>query len=216
MSKIFGPTRGADFHRNAVVEDFSESALADGFAELADLGVEEWKRHGPNDLLFVPVVYNYRHALELILKAAIRETAACLREEGHTDPGLDRQSLDRWLLGPRGNGHSLHRLAMRLDEWLHRLDLDGLPEDVHDVLRSVHELDPRGDAFRYATVSDGAGGRKRAPRPGVTPKILQSHIDVVVMQTRFKQAFDLLSAGVLTELQNVRDYQAEMRADAEW
>jgi hypothetical protein len=211
VSEIFGPTRSPDFHRNAVVEDFDEHAIAIGFADLADLGVEEWERHGPNDLLFVPIVYNYRHALELVLKAAIRETAACPREDGETDADLDRDALDRWLLGPRGNGHSLQRLAVRLDEWLRRLDLEGLPENAHDVLMSLHELDPRGDAFRYATVSDGGGGRKSAPRPGVSSEVLQSHVDVIVMQQHFRGAFDLLSAGVMTELENVQEYQADMR-----
>ncbi len=191
--------------------------MAIGFADLADLGVEEWKRRGPNDLIFIPIVYCYRHALELVLKAALRTTAACLREEGETDPALDRDKLNEWLAGPRGAGHSLQKLATRLDEWLKSLDAEALPDDVHEVLKSLHQLDPKGDAFRYSTVRGKGGTFERAPRPGLThADVLQAHVDVAAMQKHFQQAFGLLSDGLMTELDEVRSWQADRSADADW
>ena len=96
---IFKPVdRGGDWHLNAVAwTNFSDHALAMGFAETADVIVNHWRDHGMNDLLFVPLVYNHRHALELVLKAAIRETAARLRLDGDTDPKIEALSLDQGL-----------------------------------------------------------------------------------------------------------------------
>ncbi len=157
-------------------------------------------------------MYNNRHALELILKAAIQATATCLRCAGDSDPRLERAALDARLASPKGAGHSLHALAGRLDEWLTRLDVEGLPEDTHAVLKGLHELDPRGDTFRYSTVRGKDGTFVPAPRPGRRmPNELQAHVDVVAMHERFKHAFGLICDGLLTQLDHVRESQNEMR-----
>lgn len=216
MSDVFGPAGpGGNWHLNAVVEHHSDHEIAMGFAETADLIVEHWIHHGPYDLLFEPLVFNLRHALELVLKAAIRETAARLRADGRRDTEVNKVILDDWLA--REASHNLHKLAERLNELLGRLELDALPSETHSVLISLHELDPGGDAFRYAKIRGPNGAWRVAPRPLLSkPDDLQAHVDVVAMHEHFRSAFNLLSGGVMTVLAEIADVQADMDCEAGW
>lgn len=60
----------------------SELALADAYLDLADDAFERWKEHWPNDGPPVPILYLYRHGIELALKALIRRAAANLEQQG--------------------------------------------------------------------------------------------------------------------------------------
>lgn len=52
------------------------TGLAEGFAEAAEAIFIAWQSAPrSNDRLLLPLVYNYRHALELALKQAIRQAA---------------------------------------------------------------------------------------------------------------------------------------------
>jgi hypothetical protein len=208
MSKLFDSVPAGDPWEHAAVVGgpFEDDAqLAQGFHQVAELGVADWTTHGPNDLLFVPIVYNYRHALELVLKAAVREAAARLRADGATDASLDPATLDEELAETKP--HSLERLANKLEVLLERLRLEQLPATTRDVLRSLHQLDPHGETFRYSTVKAGKGKFNPA-RP------TQEHIDIVALAERFREAFMLLSGGLLTVLDNYREYQAEQARGA--
>lgn len=66
---VFRPVGpGEDWRLNAVIQYRDDHTVALGFAENADLIVRHWLTDGPNGLLFDPLVYTHRHALELILK----------------------------------------------------------------------------------------------------------------------------------------------------
>jgi hypothetical protein len=207
---MFRPVEaGGNWHLNAVVERHSDHEIATGFAEAANVIVEFWIRKGPNDLLFEPLVLNQRHALELVVKAAIRESAALLRADGHVDSNVSQAELDKWLA--REAKHNLHRLAHRLDELLKRLGEEKLPPETHRVLMSIHELDPTGETFRYAKVNGPDGTFQDAPRPLLSLATdLQAHVDIVAMHAQFKSAFNLLSGGVMTVLELISEYQREM------
>jgi hypothetical protein len=90
---------------------------------------------------------------------------------------------------------------------LDRLRLEQLPATTRDVLRSLHQLDPNGETLRYSTVKAGKGKFDSA-RP------TQEHIDVVALAEQFREAFTLLSGGLLTVLDNYREYQAEQARGA--
>lgn len=206
MSKLFDSVPAGDLweHTAVVGGPFEDDAqLALGFYQVAELGVADWTTRGPNDLLFVPIIYNYRHnyrhALELVLKAAVRDAAARLRADGATDASLDQATLDEALAGTKP--HSLERLANKLEVLLDRLRLEQIPATTRDVLRSLHQLDPRGEKFRYSMIKDE--GKFVPARP------TQEHIDIVALAERFREAFTLLSDGLLTVLDNYREYQAE-------
>jgi hypothetical protein len=151
----------------------------------------------------------------LILKATIRESAARLRADGYNDAKVDRDKLDNWLVTEAS--HNLRKLATRLDNLLTRLGLDKMPSETHGVLISLHQLDPGGDAFRYAKVKGPDGGWQDAPRPLLsTPHDLQALVDVVAMHDHFRNAFSLLSTGVMTVLEDMAEFQAETAHDASW
>jgi hypothetical protein len=97
MGRLFEPVpeEGNWQHYAVVGGDEDDELLAMGFAEAGDLIVQSWTTEGPNDLLFVPFAYLYRHAFELVLKAAIRETAARLRVEHEADAEIDASDLNK-------------------------------------------------------------------------------------------------------------------------
>jgi hypothetical protein len=197
---------GGNFRHNAMLDGReSDAGLGFGFTDAGDALVQHWVEHGPNDALLVPMILNYRHGIELLLKAAIRDSARCLRRKGDTDPKLVRSEVDSWLA--RDAGHSLQSLANRLDEYLVRLELDKLPPDTHAILASIHNLDPRGDTFRYAS---GWDKEKQQYVPSNRPN--EARIDVVFMGEQFRSAATLVGYGVLSVLEEFSDYLSEMES----
>jgi hypothetical protein len=204
MTELFGPAGpGEDFHRNAMLwprED--DGTLGEGFIAAGNALVRHWQEHGPNDLLLLPIIMNYRHGLELLLKQAIREAAACLRRNGIRDADLIAETVNKWLKNT--GGHRLQDLGERLNELLVRLREEALPEETHETLRHLHELDPTGETFRYASSWDRTQKRfVPSKRPNA------SHIDVVAMGDRFRDVASLLGGGVLTVLDLYREAQSE-------
>lgn len=90
---------------------------------------------------------------------------------------------------------------------LARRNLEKLPEETLDVLRSLHEADESGEAFRYSTLKQGKGKDPRPARPD------RQHVDIVGLAKHLSDAFQLLSGGVLTVLDEYRQWQAEMASE---
>jgi hypothetical protein len=209
MGDLFGPVGPAgNFHHNAVLTHHEDDGtLGAGYVAAGDALVEHWVEHGPNDLLFMPIIMNYRHGIELLLKNAIRTAARCLRRDGSTDPELRDPELSKWLA--HEVRHKLQPLAERLDQLLGRLREETLPPDIHKTLIRVHELDPTGETFRYAT-SWSKEDKRFVPsnRPDAT------HVDVVAMGAEFHSVANLIEGGVGTVLDLYREYQSEY--ENEW
>ncbi|WP_157429687.1 hypothetical protein [Actinomadura oligospora] len=170
-----------------------DAGLAEGFAEAAEAVFKQWQRSPrTGDQLLLPLIHNYRHALELALKQAIRDAAACLRSDGHDNPSLRPAELDAHL--KRKQRHRLGPLADQLGRLLKELALDGLPGDTMRLLARFHQLDPTGEAFRYA---DHLQTSART-------------VDVPQLTKLLRDAFAIVHGGVLTELHAHVDYQHEM------
>jgi hypothetical protein len=213
MGRLFEPVpEEGNWQHNAVVGgDEDDELLAMGFAEAGDLIVQSWTTEGPNDLPFVPFVYLYRHAFELVLKAAIRETAARLRVEHEADAEIDASDLNKRMTR-KPLGHNLGGLLDLLVHLLARLSLeDELPDEVQETIRQLDSIDPSGEAFRYAEVrapgSSGGGGHSPSY---VLARPDQQHIDVVALGTRLRESFGVLSAGVMSVLGEYAEYQSAM------
>lgn len=191
------------FRRNAVQYEMDDAAIGFGFVAAGDALVTYWQEHGPDDGLFVPMVWNYRHGLELLFKAAIRDAAKCLRRNDASNPGVAPTAVDAWLR--RKAGHSLGELVDRLDDYLTRLRLEPLHAEARDVVMALHALDPGGDAFRYAMTWDKkAKAVVKAKRPPST------HVDVVAMGEYFRGAAMIVGGGVLSVLEVYADNQRDM------
>jgi hypothetical protein len=170
-----------------------DAGLAQGFAEAAEAIFAAWKS-GPrsNDRLLPPLAYNYRHALELALKQAIRQAAARLRFDGDDDPGLAPEALEIYF--KQKQRHRLDPLARQLAGMLAKLRLDELPPDTMRLLAQLHQLDPTGESFRY-------DGQLRTNA---------RQVDVGRLVELFRATFCIVHDGVLAVLDQYADFQYEM------
>jgi hypothetical protein len=137
----------------------SDGSFAIGFFDIADTAVERWKAGHRNDAVVIPIIYNYRHGIELALKDEIREAAACLREDGATDRRVQAVEVDKWVSAT----HSIEQLVNRLTRLLGRLPLgpdQQLPAETLEVLKKLHVLDHHGEAFRYSAMMTGSGNAR--------------------------------------------------------
>lgn len=62
------------------------------------------------------------------------------------------------------------------------------------LLARLHQLDPSGEAFRYANHL----------------KTTAYHVDVVRLTAIFRDAFGIVHGGVLTQLNSYEDFQRDM------
>lgn len=127
------------------IEDFyTDYALADAFREVADAAIETGL-HGetppsPTRLL-VPVLYLYRHSLELQMKSML---ADAIRH------GIvaDSRKLTKAM-----SDHNLHKLWNWTRRAIEKLwpDEDHTPVNVSErVILELHRIDRSGQGFRYA------------------------------------------------------------------
>jgi hypothetical protein len=119
MSDLFSSLSAAEHFRDLACVGYynGDTGLAQGFAEAAEAIFSVWQsRARSNDRLLPPIAYNYRHAVELALKQAIRQAAACRQLDGDNDPGRFRRPSGRpgrrplFVRGPRNTAvHSATR-----------------------------------------------------------------------------------------------------------
>jgi hypothetical protein len=205
MSQLFEPVPPEGNWRLNAIIGWSESdhLLAIGFHELGAHGVQRIIEGGPDDSLFVPIVYNYRHAYELVLKTAIREAARVVRNDddlqGHPhDVNLAPKALDDRL----SREHSLGVLLDELTELLVRGRIEPLPTETIDTIRQLHGLDPSGQGFRYSRV--------KVNKVLVPARPTQQHVDVAAVGQRLSEGFQLISGGLLSVLQVAIEAQQDM------
>ncbi len=134
----------------------SSDGLAWGFLNSGRILAEYWTQNRDDDDLVLPVLYNFRHGIELALKEAIRDAASCVRGDGLTDAGWTTAELDKTL----STSHAIGRLVQQLNEGLDLLNRFGartidIGEDMEEVLAGLHALDETGQALRYTTVKQG-------------------------------------------------------------
>ncbi|MFE3410988.1 hypothetical protein ACFXMT_22465 [Streptomyces mirabilis] len=181
--------------------------LALGYAQAADILSRYWIDLGSNDALPVPIYYNYRHAIELALKGNIRVAAVCLRRDGVTVP---HEELDKFLT----TSHAVEHLADRLNRYLGQLQLEApnnrLDKTTQDTLDWLHQMDDKGQTFRYSRVKSGKGKGLVRARPH------QQNIDFDADIRRLSAAAWMLyggCGGLLDDYaENQSDFYAEMRA----
>lgn len=159
------PTHG--IHEIAVVGGSEDDLqIAYGFLLLAEAAATHWCRRRPDNTLPVPILYNYRHGIELTLKWLIRFTAGCVRVQGYDSAeNLDADKLDQKLRST----HNIKKLAQRLDRYLKMLEPhgpnSGIDRASQTLLNWLDSEDTTGEAFRYATVGRGAASKPARPQP---------------------------------------------------
>jgi hypothetical protein len=119
------------------------------------------QRPGFRDLDALPILFLYRHALELSLKAIILEGNR--RMDLHGD-GLSQADLWKVLSGHRLTPLLLHvRRVFKFVGWKWAWNDPQISTfaDVQRVLRDLEKIDPSSFAFRYPTNKRGQGSVPR-------------------------------------------------------
>jgi hypothetical protein len=114
----------------------SDTKLASAYLQSAQLIIEQKVGKPELDLLFFPVAFLLRHALELELKATIRRC---------------------WRINKRPSSyemshHELDTLAHRLDVERKRMEIEPLQASTRKVIAILDNVDPKGDRFRFNEV----------------------------------------------------------------
>jgi hypothetical protein len=147
-----------------------------------------------------PIVYLYRHSVELYLKGIILQGDRILFGRADaTSSGLTECNGGRWRFKKKPRGKNEHRLVPLLEgveRILHSLQWSWPPDDLPDraglqaISRWIHEideLDPGSVTFRYPIARDGT-----AVLPQETSFDLEHF--VVSMRSLTRTLYDLASA----------------------
>ena len=121
------------------------NAYVEGFKAAGDKLVETIASNEDNpDVFMMPVVYLYRHYLELQLKAMLQEG----RDKGARSVS---DMTDDWL--KKTAGHNLNTLWNYARKLIEERWPEGSTVDLcnaEKIIMSFHHLDQRGQVFRYA------------------------------------------------------------------
>ncbi|MFF3359292.1 hypothetical protein ACFYWN_43500 [Streptomyces sp. NPDC002917] len=185
-------------------------AVAGGYLSVAEIAATHWSLHGPDDSLPIPILYNYRHSVELSLKWLIRFAAGIIRRGAYDTRGknLSHDKVDEKL---RDDSHSIRKLAERLNRYLGLIpDLDPpnnrIDAESFEALKWLDAQDETGETFRYSMIGKGADSRPA--------RETQTNINFYDHVNRVHQLALLLQAGYPDALDAFRDLQDEYLQEA--
>lgn len=168
---------------------------AEGFRRAGQVLVDHLARHGnEQDFLVYPIVFTYRHALEIALKQVI---------------SYGRQLLDEQ--GDFPDTHNLRDLWNTCRSILERVfpgdsDLPDVSRAITYLVNELQSVDPEGDAFRYP-VSSKRGGRRTPTLPGEL-----RHIPLSRFAAEAERVLTWLD-GADTAIDVYLDHKREMEAE---
>lgn len=156
---LFQPAPREEAIQNAVVggEWASRYPYIHGYYLAARELVKSALGDEPQDALFYPICFNYRHYVELHLKGLIRSLERFYQKLDEYEQSrrkveeLDDDDLQE---------HSIHVLLNLFEERLEAVSEEPLDSDVRSTIMELHRTDdPRGQTFRYHRLSskDGMG-----------------------------------------------------------
>ncbi|WIA97023.1 hypothetical protein [Curtobacterium sp. MCBA15_004] len=126
----------------------NERLVAVGYADAARRLRASFTNQPWDDVMLLPFLFLWRQAIELELKANIRDLATIRRRDGEGDADLKREAVNARLKNPQKVGHKLTKLVHELGEHSSALKLEELPESIARVLQLLAAM---GDG---ALVSD--------------------------------------------------------------
>ncbi|MGK3115854.1 hypothetical protein [Candidatus Pantoea formicae] len=137
----------SDWHNNACLNYMRDhgTAYTEGYRRAADIlirHIDETARD--QDFLVYPVVFLYRHHIELQIKQVTGLARRLLRED-------DPRGGDRGTHNLNSLWEVARRLLLQADDTLGPSDF----RRVSDVVRALHEADLRATGFRYARTAEG-------------------------------------------------------------
>ncbi|MDB5344234.1 MAG: hypothetical protein JWP89_2611 [Schlesneria sp.] len=198
-NKAFVPVRhGAYFHMPSVLAFNPVHVRA--FKAAAEIILDKCEADGDmpsNDKFVFPVLYLYRHGIELNLKAIIR-VGIGLEFFKKEDVAKD---LERHNLANLWN----HAKKLLLDHWSE--DDPGPVHATDSIINELHESDPDGQKFRYESAKGGKLNKYEK---------LPDRISVINLKKTMDGVFHFLGAtcaGLEEHLQTVYKMRAEMEEE---
>ncbi|HVB99085.1 MAG TPA: hypothetical protein VNJ12_07110 [Candidatus Dormibacteraeota bacterium] len=204
---LFGP--GEDFEANACISHWIEVdyVYTSGFRRAGSrLAQHVCETGSDQDFLVYPIVYLYRHHVELVLKAIVRVAVAL----------LDREPTegDHKALG----GHDLSRLwdtaRPLLNPVCALVPNPPFPDDdllgIDAYIRQLHEHDPKGESFRYATTKPKRSNRREMATviPSLNPNL--KLVNIRAFAAAMEKLADYLE-GIEGWFGDLQDAKAEWR-----
>jgi len=174
---LFGP--GAESQTNACIAQWdADWAYSDGFRRaalyLAEMVCESRK---DQDKLIYPIVYLYRHNTELVIKSIMKSASRLL------DRALSERELKT--LGRHDLLDLWQMVRPLLDLVCERAGSPPFPapdmEGVESYIRQIHEHDPDGQRFRYATTAPRKLGRLVASKPSLSPDLRLVNVRILAV-----------------------------------
>jgi hypothetical protein len=200
---LFGP--GKDSNRNACIAQWdADWAYSTGFRRAAIRLAEDVCDTATNqDTLIYPIVYLYRHHVELVLKAIITSASGLLDRE------LTEQDLKA--LGRHGLWELWQIARPLLDPVCDRADNPPFPvadlDGVDSYIRQIHAHDPDGQRFRYATTK-AKGISRSGFRPSLSPQL--KLVNIRIFAVAMEKLSDYLE-GIEGWFVGLEDAKAEVR-----
>lgn len=142
----------SDWHNNACLNYMPDhsTAYTEGYRRAADILIGHIDASGRDqDFLVYPVLFLYRHHLELLIKQIIGLSLALAEEP-------DRHQYKK-------DDHNLNNLWPLAQTLILEVDDSYRPSDfkiVKEVVKALHQADERATDFRYAQRNDGTRSLK--------------------------------------------------------
>lgn len=127
----------------------SDAVLPDSYLEAARRLQVGAKDGADAERVLLPILYLYRHAIELQLKRAIQEAVAVRRALGDDAADLEYAAVSTRLMSS-ALGHKLWKLLRELEMHLGELELEALPDSSRKLLKRLNDTDLASTGFRYA------------------------------------------------------------------
>lgn len=182
-----------------------DSDVEYGFAEAARRLAQSFSGEPIDDVILMPFLFLWRHAIELSLKNQIRTAVTLRKLNGEDDPSLNKDEVTARLT----KTHRIGQLAKELAGHFSHLDLPAMPEETRRTLEWLVAADPAGLAFRYS---------------GALPDT-QDFIDFPKLSGSLEDTYNMVSAGkdvlwaygeaqdefLAIQREQQAEYEAEMR-----
>jgi len=173
------------------------SAFAAGYHEAGKTLISKMESApGYRDYEGYPILFLYRHALELYLKAIVYRGAQLLGLISDEKPNTEKLLTNHKLIRLLPTIEAIFRAV----EWKWDFEVSGLKsfDDFADLIREIEKIDPQSYCFRYPVNTTGEAA-------------LSKHfvVNVVNFGKKMDSVLDLLS-GAVTGLQERWDDTAEV------
>jgi hypothetical protein len=125
----------------------NNTRLATEFAASANRLAATFEGESVDDVILLPYLYLYRHAIELGLKETILLATWSRRIDGDESDEMKMETVEKRL--KHQHRHKLGPLAAEADGYFLALGLQPFPANAAKTLTWLSQADSKGEAFRY-------------------------------------------------------------------